>query len=66
MNVRIVITFLRLLLQLRRWKRVNLLVRNVAAKIPRDYLMDLVTAMGFFLMTIPRQVVQLAREEPVL
>jgi len=40
--------------------------RNAEAKIPKDYLTDLVIAMEVLLMRLTQQVVPLAREEPVL
>jgi len=66
MNVRIVTMFLRLLPQLKIWKRVNLLARNVVAKIPRDCLTDLVIVMEARIMNTIQQVARLVREELAL
>lgn len=41
-------------------------MRNVAAVILRDYLTDLVIAMGVILMNITQQAVRLVQEESVL
>lgn len=66
MNVRIVIIYLKLLPPLARWKRADLPVPNVAARKPKDCLMDLVFAAAVEMEALRKNITVHLPEAPAI
>ena len=66
MNVRIVIIYLKLLPPLARWKKADLPVPNVAARKPKDCLMDLVFAVAVEMEALRKNITVHLPEAPAI